>query len=145
MNTEPDVVAGAGAARGDSIGRAAIVFLVDGFYGRVRADDILGPTVDGVARVDWARHLSKMYDFWESLLFGTVRFKGNPLEVHRALARGASMPSTAFDRWLQLFHESVDALFAGPFAEEAKARASRIATVFQHHITADDRVALHVS
>jgi hemoglobin len=42
-----------------------------------------------------------------------------------------------FDRWLQLFHASVDALFAGPGAEEAKLRASRIAMVMLHHIAAE--------
>ena len=121
----------------DLIDRADIVRLVDAFYDRVRADTILSPIFDGVARVDWARHLPTMYDFWESVLFGKVGFKGNPLIVHRDLARRTPLTSVEFDRWLQQFHASVDALFAGPRADEAKVRASRIAVVMLHHIGED--------
>jgi len=121
----------------DLIDRAGVVRLVDAFYDRVRADTILSPIFDGVAHVDWHRHLPKMYDFWESVLFGKNGFKGNPLVVHRELARRAPMTTREFSRWLQLFHATVDALFAGPCADEAKLRASRIAVVMQHHIAAD--------
>jgi hemoglobin len=121
----------------DLIDRTDIVRLVDTFYDRVRADSALGPIFDTVARVDWGRHLPKMYDFWESVLFGKIGFKGSPLMVHRDLAGLTPVTSVEFDRWLQLFHESVDALFAGPGADEAKVRASRIAVVMLHHIDAD--------
>ena len=121
----------------DLTDRADIVRLVDAFYDRVRADSILSPIFDSVVRVDWARHLPRMYDFWESVLFGRVGFKGNPLIVHRDLARRTPLTSVEFDRWLQLFHESVDALFAGPGADEAKVRALRIAVVMLHHIDED--------
>jgi len=126
----------------DLTDRADIVRLVDAFYGRVRADAILRPIFDGIARVDWALHLPKMYDFWESVLFGRAAFKGNPLAVHRELARRAPLTSTEFSRWLQLFHASVDELFVGSCADEAKSRASRIALVMQHHIAADRATAL---
>jgi hemoglobin len=115
----------------DLTDRADIVRLVDAFYGRVRADAILRPIFDGIARVDWGLHLPKMYDFWESVLFGRAAFKGNPLAVHRELARRAPLTSTEFSRWLQLFHASVDELFVGSCADEAKSRASRIALVMR--------------
>ena len=99
---------------------------MDIFYGRVRADD--------VARVDWDQHLPKMYAFGEALLFGSPGFRGNPLAVHRELASRSPLGAREFTRWLRVFHASVDTLFLGPRAEEAKARASRIATVMQQHI-----------
>ena len=126
----------------DLTDRADIVRLVDAFYDRVRADAILSPIFDGIARVDWAVHLPKMYDFWESVLFGRAVFKGNPLVVHRELAGRAALTSTEFDRWIQLFQSSVDDLFVGSCADEAKSRASRIALVMQHHIAADRAAAL---
>lgn len=126
----------------DLIDRTDIVRLVDSFYDRVRADPTLSPIFDTVARVDWGRHLPKMYDFWESVLFGKIGFKGSPLMVHRDLAGRTPVTSVEFDRWLQLFHESVDALFAGPGADEAKVRASRIAAVMLHHIDADRATSL---
>jgi len=123
--------------RFDITSRGDIVRLVDDFYAEIRQDTILGPIFDDVARVDWAAHLPRMYDFWDAVLFGTPGFKGNPLAVHRALARQAPLNSTEFDRWIALFHLTVDALFAGPVADEVKRRALRVAAVMQHAIAAD--------
>lgn len=122
----------------DIAGRAEIVTLVDAFYDRVRADDILGPIFDDIARVDWSGHLPKMYDFWELVLFGTSSFKGNPLVVHRALARQTAMGDREFGRWIELFDATVDDLFSGPIAEEAKFRASRIRAVMQYNVNLPD-------
>lgn len=118
--------------------RADIERLVDTFYGRVREDPILAPIFDDIARVNWPEHLPKMYAFWESVLFGAAGFKGNPLAVHRALARRAPMGSTEFGRWIILFHQAVDDLFAGPLANDAKDRAVRIAMTMQYHIGLDE-------
>ena len=108
--------------RFDLSSRSDIARLVNLFYERVRADDLLGPIFDDIAHVDWAEHLPKMYDFWESVLFGSAVFKGQPLDVHRALARIAPMTSREFDRWLTLFHDTIDDLFTGAVAVEAKIR-----------------------
>jgi hemoglobin len=121
----------------DIASRADIERLVNRFYERVRGDELLGPIFDDVAHTDWVRHLPKMYDFWEGVLFGVAGFRGNPLAVHRDLARRVPLGGREFGRWLDLFHESVDTLFSGPCAESAKARASRIAAVMQYHISSD--------
>jgi hemoglobin len=114
--------------------RADIVRLVDTFYRLVRQDDILGPIFDDVARVDWAAHLPKMYDFWETVLFGRATFKGNPLAVHLALAQLTPLTSREFDRWIALFHATVEEQFEGEVADLARLRASRIAATMQHHL-----------
>lgn len=124
-------------ASGDLTSRDDVIRLVDECYERVRSDERLGPIFADIARVDWNAHLPKMYDFWEAVLFGTTTFKGNPLEVHRSLARLTTMSADEFGRWLDLFRASVDALFHGEMAEEAKQRAARIAGVMQHHIDTD--------
>jgi hemoglobin len=118
--------------------RAEIERLVDGFYASVRADAVLAPIFDDVARTNWAEHLPKMYDFWEAVLFGTATFHGNPLAVHLGLAARVPLTSREFQRWLGLFRGQVDAMFAGPVAEEAKRRATRIAAVMQHHVATHD-------
>ncbi len=122
----------------DITSRDDIERLVNRFYGRVRADTILGPIFDDVAHTDWDAHLPRMYDFWETVLFGASAFQGNPLAVHLALAARTSLGAQEFGRWLRLFHESVDTLFNGPRAEDAKVRASRIAAVMQHHLLAHE-------
>jgi hemoglobin len=129
------------STRSDIRSRDDIIRLVDAFYERVRADALLGPIFDEVARVDWATHLPKMYAFWDSVLFASAGFKGNPLAVHRALARRTPLTDVEFSRWVGLFVETMESLFEGPMAEEAKARAGRVAMVMQHHIAADELAA----
>lgn len=121
----------------DIASRDHVVQLVDAFYARVRADDLLGPIFDDVARVNWAEHLPKMYAFWESVLFGTPGFKGNPLAVHRALARRTPLTEREFDRWVALFTAAVDELFDGPVAAHARLSAARIAMAMEYHVRAD--------
>jgi hemoglobin len=121
----------------DLSSRTDIEHLVDTFYERIGDDARLGPIFNTVARVDWDTHLPRMYAFWESVLFGTKGFKGNPLAVHRLLAGQTPLTADEFRRWLELFGDSVDALFAGPMAQAAKARAAQIAAVMQHHIASN--------
>jgi hemoglobin len=127
------------AATHDIISRTDIVRLVDAFYDAVRADALLGPIFDDVARTDWDVHLPRMYDFWETVLFGAGRFQGDPLGVHLTLARKAPLGAVEFRRWLELFHATADALFNGPVADHAKLRASRIAAVMQQHVATFSR------
>ena len=121
----------------DIIDRRDVACLVNIFYDRVRADDMLGPIFDDIAHVDWPTHLPLMDDFWESVRLGTVTFKGAPLVVHCTLAKRTPLTSGDFNRWIALFHETVDDLFAGPTANHAKQCASRIPTVPQNNIAAD--------
>lgn len=122
------------ALRGDIASRQDIVRLVDTFYSQVREDDLLGFIFDDVAQVDWSMHLPRMYDFWEAVLFGAATFKGNPLAVHQQLAMLTPLTRREFERWLQLFHGTVDALFDGEIAHEAKVRSARIASVMLYHV-----------
>lgn len=119
----------------DLASRSDIERLVDAFYRRVQADDLIGPIFNDIARVDWDTHLPRMYAFWDSVLFGVAGYKGNPAAVHRELAQHARLSQVEFDRWLELFGATVDELFAGPVAEHAKTRAASIATTLMHHVT----------
>jgi hemoglobin len=112
--------------------------MVDAFYQRVQRDDLLGPIFNDVAHVDWSLHLPKMYRFWNSVLFGSAGFKGDPMAVHRELAGRTAMTNVEFARWLDLFAATIDDLFEGPGADATKTRAARIATVMQYHIAAHE-------
>jgi hemoglobin len=129
----------------DISSRADVERLVDTFYEHVRSDELLGPIFDDVARVDWATPLPKMYAFWEAVLFGVAGFKGNPLATHLALARRTPLTAREFRRWVALFHQAVDRLFAGPTAMEAKRRAEHIAATMHYHLTAADGAGARVS
>lgn len=93
--------------------RSDIVCLVNRFYDRVRADPILGPIFNDIARVHWETHLPKMYDFWDTMLFRAGNFRGNPLAAHARLIPQADMSKATFDQWLKLFTETVRELFEG--------------------------------
>ncbi|MDZ4290117.1 MAG: group III truncated hemoglobin [Prosthecobacter sp.] len=119
---------------GDLNGRPEIETLVNAFYQRVRADDRLGFIFDEVAGTDWSSHLPKMYAFWETVLFRSGGYTGNPLAAHARLVPLTAMGRAQFDRWLALFRATVDDLFAGPHAEHIKSCAADMANVIHSRI-----------
>jgi len=100
-----------------------IARLVDEFYARVRQDDRLGPIFE--AHVDdWDHHLSKLTDFWSSILRGTRRYSGTPMTRHAALPE---LDETLFARWLELFGQTAREQDNAAMAERAQIMARRIA------------------
>jgi hemoglobin len=130
VNTDPPPP----ATRPDLTGRADIELLVNTFYERVRGDELVGFIFDDVAHVDWTAHLPKMYAFWETMIFRSASYVGNPLAAHARLVPLTAMGRPQFDRWLALFTATVDALFAGEKAEHIKSAASDMANVIHAKI-----------
>jgi hemoglobin len=120
--------------RPDITGRPDLIVLVDRFYERVRRDEMLGYVFDDVARVRWDEHLPKLYDFWDTVLFRTNRFRGNLIGAHARLIPEAGMDREMFDRWLTLFRETVSELFAGPNAGHIVRCAEDMASVLHARI-----------
>lgn len=118
----------------DITGRAEIETLVNTFYERVRADEILGFIFNDVAHTDWTTHLPKMYAFWETVLFRSGGYTGNPLATHAKLVPQTPMGREQFDRWLLLFRSTVDDLFAGGKADHIKSCAEDMANVIYSRI-----------
>lgn len=110
----------------DIAGKQEIRLLVDTFYEGVRSDDKLGPVFESLI-ADWSTHLPTMYSFWDSILFGTADYRGNPFAKHMNLP----VDHAHFERWIEIFIATVDRLFAGAKAEQAKAAAKSIAHSFQ--------------
>jgi hemoglobin len=108
--------------------------LVHVFYERVRQDELLGFIFEDIARIDWAKHLPKMYAFWETVIFGTGDFAGNPLGAHLRLVPRTAMGLPQFERWIALFKGTVDDLFAGEKAEHIKRCAEDMAYVIHSRI-----------
>ena len=113
-------------ARRDIATTEDIKGLVDAFYDKVRADELIGPIFDSVASFDWEAHLPAMYRFWETLLLGAGTYQGAPFPKHAVLP----IQQAHFERWLSLFMATVSENFAGPKSEEAKDRAISIADTF---------------
>jgi hemoglobin len=109
----------------DDLGEVAE--MVRRFYGDVAQDDLLGPIFNTVARVDWSEHLPKLTDYWCRLLLGLPGYTGNPLRAHQLVHEKRAFTDQHFERWLDLFSETVDLGWTGPNAEKAKAFAVRVA------------------
>lgn len=118
----------------DIQGRAEIETLVNAFYDRVRGDEVLGFIFDKVAQTNWSTHLPKMYAFWETVLFRSGGYTGNPLAAHAKLVPQTAMGREQFDRWLMLFRATVDDLFAGENAQHIKSCAADMANVIHARI-----------
>jgi hemoglobin len=118
----------------DLTGRADIERLVNAFYGKVQGDDLLGFIFTDIAKTDWITHLPKMYAFWESMIFRTGNYVGNPLAAHARLTAFTTMGREQFQRWLALFTTTVDELFAGEKAEHIKRAAEDMANVIHARI-----------
>ena len=104
--------------------RADLELLLTDFYKIAPNDAEIGHHFDGV---DLAAHLPVIVDFWEKVLFGKAVYFGNPLAVHQILHAKSPLTPEHFRRWVEIFQEIVDALFAGKTADDAKLRAKMIA------------------
>ncbi len=101
--------------------------LVDCFYTKVKEDEMLKDIFNNVIEDRWPEHLEKMYTFWQTVLLEEHTYYGAPFMPH------ANLPVSKkhFDRWLSLFYETLDELFEGEKAEEARWRATKMAEMFQ--------------
>ncbi len=106
--------------------REDVEVLVNAFYTCIREDELLGPIFNGLIGDRWPEHLDKMYRFWETVLLGNHTYSGAPFMPHARLP----LEQQHFDRWLALFDKTVDAHFEGIVADDAKARAAKMAVMF---------------
>ena len=113
--------------KADIQNREDIILLVDSFYEAVQKNHKIGPVFTDVIKVDWNHHLPKMYDFWESILFGKATYKGNPMLTHFDINKQTALKSEEFETWKKLFFNTVDELFLGENAETIKQKAQSIA------------------
>lgn len=115
--------------------KADIELLVTKFYEQVIPDPVIGGFFTKVAHFNWEEHIPILVSFWDSLLLGANTYKGNPMIKHIELNALQALQPEHFERWLQLWVETINANFAGPKAEEAISRAQNIAGIMQLKIS----------
>jgi hemoglobin len=109
---------------------ADIKLLVNTFYAKVRMDDLLSPVFNERIGNLWPQHMEKMYKFWQTILLKEHTYFGSPFTPHAML----QVEHAHFERWLDLFAGTVDELFTGEKAVEAKYRAGKMAEMFEYKI-----------
>lgn len=104
--------------------------LVDTFYDKVRRDELIGPIFNERIQDRWPQHLEKMYTFWQTVLLGEHTYFGSPFPPH------ANLPVSHqhFEKWMELFTKTIDELFTGEKANDAKWRAGKMAELFESKI-----------
>lgn len=97
-------------------------------YVDVVQDDLLEPYFNfGPGFMDWDAHIGNVSDFWNHVLLYAPDYEIDTIERHRPLHDQDPFTPELFDRWLQIFYDTVDGGWAGPNADRAKKRATGMA------------------
>jgi hemoglobin len=122
--------------------------LVEEFYRKAMTDDLIGYIFTDVARINLETHLPIIADFWEMLLFGSLNFPAkygrSPMQAHHALNEKENLRAEHFGRWVRLFSETVDEMFAGERAKLAKMRAVAIAETMRLKFSSKSAAAVPI-
>jgi hemoglobin len=120
--------------RADIADRADCERLVRAFYGQALGDPLIGWIFTDVARLDLEAHVPVLTSFWEGVLLGGRSYRGGAFRPHAVLHAQVGLRAGHFDRWLTLWGATVDELFAGERAEQAKGHARRVAEAFEQRL-----------
>jgi hemoglobin len=107
--------------------RTDVEALLRRFYSRALDDELLAEPFARVREIGLDAHIPTMCDFWETMLFRAGRYRGSALVAHRHVHQRTPLSDRHFDRWLTIWHSTVDEMYRGPAAERAKVQAARIA------------------
>jgi len=91
--------------------------LVNTFYAKVLKDDLLAPFFK---HLNFDKHLPKMVFFWCFVLLDEPGYTTDVTQKHIHM----KLEKRHFKKWLELFHTTINEMFAGEKAEIAKQRAT---------------------
>lgn len=120
----------------DIADRDDIEKLVRNFYRQAAMDDVLGPVFQA-AHVNWQAHVETLIEFWSWQLLGQRGYEGQPLRAHEAVHERTPLSDAHYERWLELFCDTVDESFVGPLAEVAKVRGRKMAAAMQRLLSGE--------
>ena len=134
---EPDAAMVPGVVRVESMNRSGpwthrgrdldteeeIVEMVTRQYVDVGQDDLLAPYFNfGPGFIDWQAHIRTVADYWCHVLLYAPGYEIDVIESHRHLHDRAPFTPDLFDRWLRIFHDTVNGGWTGPKATTATKR-----------------------
>lgn len=122
--------------------RNDLLFLMQQFYEKATKNETIGFFFTEVAHLNLEKHIPIITDFWEDIVFGTYKYKNNPMQVHKELYKKHTIENKHFEKWISLFTKTVDENFEGNNAEKIKQRATSIATVMKIKVIQNDKTNL---
>jgi len=111
--------------------RQDIEILINSFYDKVKKDETIGFIFNNIIGDDWSHHLPIMYNFWDMVLFSKPGYGGNPTRAHVDMDKRIPLEQEHFDRWLELWNGTIDGLFTGENADQAKNRGALMANLIR--------------
>ncbi len=105
--------------------RADLAALVRDFYGRTFEDPLLGPIFH--AHMDLETHLPIVTDFWATTLLRERSYTRRVIPRHQEINGLYPLEPEHFERWLQLWWETIDDHADGHVADLAKRQGMRMA------------------
>ncbi|WP_026839200.1 group III truncated hemoglobin [Gillisia sp. JM1] len=108
--------------------RADVNKLVLSFYSKVRKNEEIGYFFNNIQ--NWDEHMERLTDFWETNLFYTGGFRGNPAIAHAKVDKehNNSIKEYHFGIWMNLWFQTIDELFEGEMAQRLKDNARKMST-----------------
>lgn len=95
-------------------------FLIKKFYDKLLLDEQISHFFTSL---DLDEHIPKVASFWAFILLDQAGYSSNMMAAHQKLP----LKGGDFDRWLSLFHTTIDEHFCGEKATMAKERSQLIA------------------
>jgi hemoglobin len=96
------------------------LLLIRKFYDKLLADEQISHFF---IQLNLEEHIPKVADFWAFILVDRPGYSNNMMTAHAKL----TLTEKDFERWLELFHWTIDELFEGEKANLAKERSKLIA------------------
>jgi len=102
------------------------------FYEKAIKDQDLGPFFineigDDISDEDWTHHIELLADFWLAKLLGEDTYYGNFVGAHVKMPH---IKRENFARWLELFSQTADEVYAPDTAELFKKKAIELVKEF---------------
>ena len=118
--------------KSDITNRKDIGLLIHQFYEKLLNDENISYFFNHIQLENKLQeHLETIIDFWEDILFGTIKYGKNAMKPHFDLHKTFPFKKEHFSIWLNHFNNTVDINFKGKKSNLAKTRALSIATIMQ--------------
>lgn len=84
--------------------------------------------------MDWQALIGTITDYWNHVLLYAPDYDIDTIEHHRVIHDEDPFTPELFDRWLQIFHDTVDGGWSGPTADMAKKRSTGMARAMANRL-----------
>ena len=118
----------------DLTSREDIAIVVEAFYTEAISHPEIGYIFTEVAKLNLEKHIPTICDFWETVLFGNLVYRGSVVSKHIELHKLSKLEPNHFDVWLGIWQKKVSENFQGEKAEEMIHRANLMAEMMKHKI-----------